>query len=482
MTGGEDPETHQGTSECNRSPELKTKKSIFVRLKNLYPQCLAALAVWLITLELGIMIVWSSPYLAQLTVPDSPLPLTLTEASWVASLLYIGRIIGAILGTYLVNEYGSRKTVLKTAAPMALGWILTYCATSPAYLYAARISLGIGFGLGYSGFALYLGEVAAPRIRGTLVSFAILGGSYGNLLVSFTGANMSMQHTSIMYFVPCVCIMILLLYLPDSPHHLAKLGKLDEARKSLIWYRHSEDIDQELDGIVVYVKASTASSFREKLGEFRKPHVRNATILVMMLFAFMQLSGLNNVMFYMEIILKNAHLDMIEPSLAVTYAIIASIVTGNLCVGLYDKFGRRLLLIMSSVNVSLSLAGLGAHFTLESAGVQWAGSQWLPLLSIFAFITNFVVGLASIPSIVSSEVYSADIKPVAACMANLTAAAAAFLTSKAYQPMVDAYGEAFVFFTHAAITIMIVPFALIFMPETKGKSLQQIQDLLMKKS
>jgi facilitated trehalose transporter len=108
---------------------------------------------------------WSSPYLAQLTASKSPLPLTLIEGSWVASLLYLGRLIGAILGSFFVNIFGSKKTTLITAFPMALGWILTLVANSPIWLYGARISLGVGFGFAYSCFALYLGEVASSEIR-----------------------------------------------------------------------------------------------------------------------------------------------------------------------------------------------------------------------------------------------------------------------------------------------------------------------------
>ena len=201
----------------------------------------------------------------------------------------------------------------------------------------------------------------------------------------------------------------------------------------------------------------------------------------MMLFVFMQLSGLNNVLFYMETILISGGVTVILPSTVVSYALASSILTASVCIGLYDKCGRRLLLMVSSVGVFVSLSSLGTHFVLKSAKIEWIGSQWLPVVSIFVFITFFVVGLGSIAAIVSSEVYSANIKPVAACMANLTAAASAFAVSKAYQPLVDTLGEAYVFYGHALITIMAVPYALVFMPETKGKSLQQIQEDLIKR-
>lgn len=201
----------------------------------------------------------------------------------------------------------------------------------------------------------------------------------------------------------------------------------------------------------------------------------------MMLFVFMQMSGLNNVLFYMEIILRKSGSTLIEPSSAVSYVLIFAVISAVASMRLYDKFGRRLLLIVSSVGVSISLVALGTHFILLDSKVDWIGAQWLPVASLFLFITSFVAGLNSIPSIVSSEVYAANVKSVAACFANLTAAGAAFVASKSYQPLVDMFGEAYVFYAHALITFMAVPYALLVMPETKGKSLQQIQDDLMKK-
>lgn len=201
----------------------------------------------------------------------------------------------------------------------------------------------------------------------------------------------------------------------------------------------------------------------------------------MMLFAFMQLSGLNNVLFYMEIILIRGKSSIIQPSNVVSYVLLCSVVVAILSIGLYDRCGRRILMMISATGVSISLLGLGTHFILQEKAIVWAGSQWLPVLTLFVFITFFVVGLGSIPSIVSSEVYAANIKSVACCIANLTAAGAAFFASKSYQPLVDLFGEAYVFYGHAVITFMAVPYAIFYMPETNGKTLQQIQDDLIKK-
>ncbi|KAJ8679677.1 hypothetical protein QAD02_015464 [Eretmocerus hayati] len=451
------------------------------RFRKLYPQALAAIAGGILTTEVGIMCAWSSPYIAQLIGDNSPLPLTKEQASWVASLLYLGRFIGAVLGSILVSYMGSKKTTFLTAFPISIGWILIMMATSPTWLYFARVSLGIGFGCVYSCFTLFLGEVAMPEIRGCLVSFACIGAPLGNYLASLTGARMSLKTSSQTYLGICIVFMIIAFILPDSPHHLVKMGNLDSAKKSIEWYQGTDKVEKELEDVTNFVRSTTVSSFSERLAEFKLYHVRRATILVVMLYAFMQLSGLNSLLVYMETILQNSGSNIIEPSSAVSWVLLSGVFVSAGCVGLYDKCGRRLLFIVSSLGSGLALALLGTHFALKNSNIDWWGSQWLPLISLFLFNNAFVVGLGSIPSIVSSEVYATNVKPIAACVANLTASGTGFLATKAYQPLVDLVGESYVFYGHAVILMLAMPYALLYMPETKGKSLQQIQDDLIRK-
>ncbi|CAB0033240.1 unnamed protein product [Trichogramma brassicae] len=484
VPGSKHDNNHDSCSNSHKlttAATVLTSKSLVKRIKQLLPQALSAFTVWIIIVEIGITCVWCSPYLAKLTASDSPLPLTDREASWVAAALFLGQLLGSVSGAVSVNFGGSKRTCLITALPMALGWILAYFAYSPGWLYASRFSSGIGSGLGFSCFPLYLGEVADPKVRGSLVSFAMMGAPVGNLLGSIIGSNMSLKMSSVVFLAPCVLLFLLLSVMPDSPHHLVKHGQLDEARWAIGWYRGCEStVEKELEETIIFVKSTEAISFKEKLGEFRYRHNQKATILVMSLFVFMQLSGLNDVLSYMEIILVRGKFVLYKASSVVSYAVAASVLTAICCIGLTDRFGRRLLLIVSSLGVALSLSILGTHFSFLEEAETYPGSQLLPMISVFLFIIFFTVGLSSIPSIVASEVYSANVKPLATCLVNLTSSAAALVAAKSFQPLVDLIGEAWVFYGHVLVTLMVVPFAVLFMPETKGKSLQQIQEDFLK--
>lgn len=176
----------------------------------------------MVLVQLGISSGWSSPYLARLTAPDSPLPLTLSEASWVASLLNLGRFVGAFVGAVSVNFLGSKRTMLLTLVPISLCWALMIAASGAEWLYAARFCGGLGLGMTYSSFPLYLGEVALPSIRGSLVSLAACGGTFGVMVGNIIGSYLELRVSAGIYLAPCIALAALFLWLPESPHHLIK--------------------------------------------------------------------------------------------------------------------------------------------------------------------------------------------------------------------------------------------------------------------
>ncbi|XP_012276394.1 facilitated trehalose transporter Tret1 [Orussus abietinus] len=448
--------------------------------KIMWSQWLGGICVTLLTIEVGLLGGWSSPYLAKLTVEDSPIPLSPEEASWVASLMNLGRLAGAVLGSVGVEFIGSKTTMLVTCVPVSLCWILTIIADSVSWLYAARLSGGIGLGMAFSSFPLYLGEIADPSIRGALVSMAICGTPAGNVIASLTGANLPMTISSEINLIPCIVLIALLFWIPESPHHLVLKNDMEEAKKSIRWYHGDGDAEAELTSLAKFVSASQSQTCSQKIKEMTQPHIRKAMILIVVLFMFMQMCGLNSVIFYMEIILKRGQAQIMAPSTVVNIVGMFGVLASALSIYLIEKCGRRFLLIASCAGVAASLAALGMHFLFLDQGVDSELLDWLPVVSLIVFEFAVFAGLMPVPSTVLSELFPANVKSTAACFGSASSAIFAFVSSKTYQPMVDALGEHYVFWIYGGIVILAIPYALIYMPETKGKSLQQIQEDLAK--
>ncbi|XP_058804410.1 facilitated trehalose transporter Tret1-like [Phymastichus coffea] len=447
----------------------------------LVPQWTAAAGVILVLSQMGIMCAWTSPYLAKLTTPaGETFLLDMDEASWVASLLNVGRFIGAIIGALCVNFWGSKNALIHTLIPMTLSWALIAIAKSAEMLYVARIMGGTGLGMAFSCFPLYIGEIALPTIRGAIVTIAFCGSPFGNVLASAICPYLSMSISAIVFLIPCVADIALFLWLPNSPHHLMKIGDEEGARKAISWYRSGEQVDEEFKEVQRFV--SSPDSLKDKLNEFKNPPIRMAFFIATMLFMYMQISGLNSLLFYQEIIIRKSKSELMNPSTSVILVSVSGAVTSILTINLMDRCGRKFLLIVSGLGLTLSMLMLGTHFELMDLGFDPRNFKWLPAASVFLFMVSFVFGLMPVPSAILSELFPANIKCVAACMASIAGALFAFIATKTYQPMVDLIGEAYVFYTYAALVITVVPFVLCFMPETKGKSLQEIQDLLTKKT
>lgn len=432
-------------------------------------------------IEVGLIGGWTSPYLAKLTAGNSSLPLTPDEASWVASLMNFSRLFGGIAGAAGCQMVGSKMTTLLCVLPTAICWIFMIAAGSAEWLYVARLSGGASMGMAFACFPLYLGEISDPKTRGGLITMAMIGPPTGNALVSLIGSIFNVVQSSVAFLVGCVFLLVFFAWLPESPHHLAGKSDPRRARESIAWYQRGCDVDAEYAALEKFVAAANASTFRESLAEFRRPEIQRATFVVLALFAFMQMSGLNNIIFYMATILTHARVTMVDPSMCATIVMSFGIAAAVVSVNLMDRLGRRALLICSSVMFSISLTVLEVHFGLIESGFRPV--QWLPIAALVFTEIAIFLGLSPVPSTVLSELFPPSVKCIASCAASVTSAITAFVCTKTYQPLIDLMGERHVYWIYVAVVLLAIPFAIFVMPETKGKSLQQIQaDIMSGKS
>ncbi|XP_031783144.1 facilitated trehalose transporter Tret1-2 homolog [Nasonia vitripennis] len=290
-----------------------------------------------------------------------------------------------------------------------------------------------------------------------------------------------MDVSAAVYIVACIMVGMLFLWLPESPHWLIKIKDYERARRSVGWYQPSNDPDQEVNVIKNFVASTSCESFRDKLRRFESAPIRRAMLLIIILFTFMQITGLNTIIFYMETIIRNSQQTLLEPSVAVICVHSSGILATALSMCLIDRCGRRFLLIVSSAGVALSMAGLGGNSYLINIGADLTRLHWLPLVSVFLFIISYFVGLMSVPSTVLGEIFPADIKCVAGCVASLVGAVWSFAATRSFQPIKDAIGDTYVFWLHGICALLLIPYVCVFMPETKGKSLQEIQNKLLRK-
>ncbi|XP_070160175.1 facilitated trehalose transporter Tret1 [Polyergus mexicanus] len=450
---------------------------MYEALFRLWPQWLATLIVSLLCVSIGLAVGWTSPYLAQLIGEDPPFPVTHNQASWIASLLPLGRLFGAVIGSLFVEYLGCKMSVLLTGLPMIFGWICIICANSVTWLYIFRIFSGISMGMVFSCYPLYVGEISAPSIRGALVSVIINGMPLGTLFGNIMGPNMSMMCFGIISLILTICYVITFVFLPRSPHYFVRRNDMEKAEKAIQWYFRESDVKSELEAVEHFVKSTPAVTIRERLEQIKMPKNRNAFTIIILLFMFMQLSGLNTIIFYMEIIVRKAMVTSIAPSSVVMIVNSTGIIFGWFGVYAIDRYGRRILLAISSSGVIVGMLSLGLHFLLLSRDYDPGDLEWLLILSLLIFM-SLCFGLVPVPSTMLSELFPSNLKSVAGFIASITSAIFAFIATKSYQPLVDIIGEQYVFWMYTVIVIICLLYSLTLVPETKGKTLQEIQDMM----
>ncbi|XP_063994135.1 facilitated trehalose transporter Tret1-like [Diachasmimorpha longicaudata] len=461
---------------------MTSMEIISARRPKFWPQWFAASIIHVLGLLSGLVGGWTSPYLAKLTQGNESLVVTKDEASWIASLLHLSRPLGSIIAAVLVSKFGSQKAVFLGGLPHVIAWTLFLINESVSWIYASRMFSGIAMGMYLSSFPLYIGEIGHPRIRGALIGLVAQGSAIGYLLGNYMGAYVKMRTFAIINLVISVVYMGLFYFFPDSSHYFIRRDRVALAERSLRWYNRKKDVTVELRELRAYIGRPQKLTLKESFQQLTTPLNRKILAMIVCVYLFMQLSGINTIAMYQEILLTTLKIDVIPPSLVVVCVGVVAITANLLAIYTNDHFGRRTMLAVSTLGVAINFALIGGHYLLFRNQYDISNIQWVVISEFMMYIFFLNIGLTHIPSCLLSEIFSPELKEIGSCIANIVCSFSAFVASKSYQPLLDATSEEFIFFFYAILVFLMFVYTIVVIPETKGKSLQEIQEMLTKRS
>jgi len=189
---------------------------------------------------------------------------------------------------------------------------------------------------------------------------------------------------------------------------------------------------------------------------------------------FVYASAYNTINAYAEIIITSSKVS-VTPSIVVMGLGFSTIIAGATATFVVDKFGRKNLLIVSSIGVAMSLNLLSLNFHLLSLNFDPEQLTWLLIASLLSFNISVCYGLIPVPSTLLGEMFPANLKNLASLCIASGSAILTFMFSKTYQPFLDMAGQTIVFCSYGLFVFLAVPYVWYFIPETKGKSLLDIQ-------
>ncbi len=302
----------------------------------------------------------------------------------------------AIMGM-ITTYFGRKNTMLGLVAPFTVGWALVIWANSFTMLLIGRILLGISGGGFFVAAPMYIGEIAQKEIRGTLGSFLQLMVTIGILLVYSLGYDMKVFTFSIICGMLPLAFALGFIFMPESPLYLVSKNRSEDAIKSLKWLRGAHyDYSCELDELKSQHEADVNNKI-SILSALKRRATVKALIIIVGLMLFLQLCGINIVIFYTGFILNAAHIA-IQTELAIILLGIIQVAATFVASVIVDRAGRRVLLLLSISLMAMSKIMLGVYFTMNTndpTSVENMG--WLPVVALCTYIIVFSLGFGPIP-------------------------------------------------------------------------------------
>lgn len=386
----------------------------------------------------------------------------------------LAALAGGVLGGPLVDYIGRRRTILLTAVPFFVGWILIATAKIVHLVLTGRAICGLCVGIGSLAFPVYLGETIQPEVRGTLGLFPTAIGNIGILICYVAGKYLDWSQLAYLGASLSVPFLILMLMIPETPRWYISRGRNEDARIALQWLRGSNTkIDNEMRDIALSdAEIENSSTIREILDmKYMK-----SILICLGLMAFQQMSGINAVIFYTVKIFKMSG-SSVDENLSTIIVGLVNFISTLFATALIDRAGRKMLLYISSITLTLTLAVLGSFFyARDNWHTDVSRLGWLPLASIMIYLLGFSLAFGPIPWLMMGEILPAKIRGAAASIITAFNWLCTFTVTKTFHNILAGIGPAGTFWLFGAICFIGLFFVVTCVPETRGKSLEQIEN------
>ncbi|KAG5040825.1 hypothetical protein JHK85_013301 [Glycine max] len=455
----------------------------------------------------------------------------------IVSTAIAGAIVGAAVGGWMNDRFGRRTSILLADILFLIGSVIMAAAPSPGVLVLGRVFVGLGVGMASMASPLYISEASPTKVRGALValnSFLITGGQFLSYLINlaFTKAPGTWRWMLGVAAAPAIIQVVLMFTLPESPRWLFRKGKEEEAKAILRKIYPPNDVEEEIqalhDSVATELEQAGSSEKISIIKLLKTKAVRRGLVAGMGLQIFQQFTGINTVMYYSPTIVQLAGVASNQT------AMLLSLITSGLnafgsILSIYfiDKTGRKKLALLSLCGCVVALALLTftfrqtethspmisavetAHFNNTCPGFSQARLPgaclisndatkgmcqkehrawytqgcpskigWLAIVGLALYIIFFSPGMGTVPWVVNSEIYPLRYRGVCGGIASTTCWVSNLIVSQSFLTLTVAIGTAWTFMLFGFVALVGILFVLIFVPETKGVPIEEVEQML----
>lgn len=411
--------------------------------------------------------------------PESHIEMTYSQAQWIETNLMIGAFCGLPVSMILVQKLGRKNALSVSCLSMSTCWFLIAIANQLWILYVARFGMGLGLNMAYVTMPMYVGEISDKKIRGILSSCTLVFMMVGVLIMYCVGPFVPYIVPPFIAIVLLLCEITFFFFLPESPQRLLEIGQLEKARTSLQIFRGKNDVEAELGQILTSRDKNEPEGMR-CLDLFTVPNNRRA-LTIMSALNSSQCFGCNEILIMnLHEILNYANSVYFDPSLNAIVISAVMLVSSLASSVLVDKLGRKVLLISSTIGSTICLLILASYFNLIYLDYDVDYYSWVPLLSVVSYSILFKLGLGTVSIVITSEIYPQKLKTLGMIIGDATYIVSSVISLQIFFAL-KTFGMHVPFYFFAAWLFVMIPYIVYQIPETKGKSLNDIQDILAQK-
>ncbi|XP_065169220.1 facilitated trehalose transporter Tret1-like [Atheta coriaria] len=410
---------------------------------------------------------WPSPSIPKL-LDGSHVSVTNDQTAWLAVINILFSIPGAVVAGWALDKIGRQKIILFLGWPNLIAWLLIAFSTRVEMLFIARAIVGFVDAFVFIAIPLYVGEIALANTRGLLGSLTSVSLVLGIAIINAIGHYLSIYTTALICAGLPIIYTILVYFAIESPYYHIMNDQHEDAKHCLRKHRGVEDVDDEFIRLATVIQEDQRNK-GHFMDLFTVSSNRKALLIMCGLRTIQQFSGISAITFYTPKILTIDHIVVIYFGVQLFMTCIASIIV--------DKAGRRPLLILSSMGTGFASTVVAVYyFLLQRTLVDLSNLEYLPVIAMIMYIVLHSVGLYTIPLLMISEVFPTSVKSYAIAILDLyfclcvTASAQFFYVTLTFEGMYLAL------FCFAMFSFAGTVFIHIFVPETKGKTLEDVVD------
>ncbi|KAJ8705386.1 hypothetical protein PYW07_011213 [Mythimna separata] len=464
------------------SSKKKSRFSPFLK------QCFVTASVGSNIIGHGSVIGYPAILLPQLHLVDSEFKLDAVAASWIASILGITQLVGSFISPPIMERYGRRMAHFAATVPNLVGWFVITMATNFEILFAGRILQGLSIGMLSPLRSVLIGEYASPKNRGAFLTTVSLSQSFGIFFVHLIGSLLSWQQTALVCaFFPFISL-IMTIYSPESPSWLVTKGRHEDCRRVFRWlrgYDEEDELEEMIESRLLFEKAMISESFGKRRGIYRlqnmvwtikKKEFYKPIILMMHAHVLVNFAGGTTMSAYSTLIIGvvmgpqvNAHFWMI-------FLGAQRFISNALAVFAVNKFKRRTMMFATGgLSIVIQFA-LAAYVYFKQQGTLPYDALWIPILLINLKFFAVATGMLPLPNVIGGEVFPLEYRSIGGTISLASFSATFFIVLKTFTGLVDSVGMHGTYMVYGSIITYCMIVIWFLLPETKDRTLQQIED------